>query len=400
MFSITQRLSIFLMLSTALAVGILRFSYTALLPSTRLAFEWSTSFASLLGSANLLGYLIGAFWAMRLAQNVKMLHYLSTAGLIGSLSLFCCAFVGFDGIWYISWRIISGICGGLLMILAPTVVAQCCDAAKRLQINLIGFSGVGIGVLAATLFLPYLDRLSITTAWLILFGFALSFSALIAAIIYPFKAQLDHNTQTMAPNTPADGLYKSLILVYGCSAFAYIPHSLFWIDYLTQSLALSLFWINFNWILYGLGSALGAVTAYYLAVQLGNFKALKVLYSCYVAAILFAIFSQIPLLTFLSSFLTGLLNPAVVFLTSYTILQRYGLAYKKLWSMATITFATVQLIGGLSFSALQSMQISYNQQFILAALVLLGGLIYFLLYLKRHELQQKNILAQRTSSLK
>lgn len=90
----------------------------------------------------------------------------------------------------------------------------------------------------------------------------------------------------------------------------------------------------------------------------------------------------------------------MVFLTSYTILQRYGLAYKKLWSMATITFATVQLIGGLSFSALQSMQISYNQQFILAALVLLGGLIYFLLYLKRHELQQKNILAQRTSSLK
>lgn len=400
MFSTTQRLSVFLMLSTALAVGILRFSYTALLPSTRLAFEWTSQFASLLGSANLLGYLIGAFWAMRLAQNVKMLHYLSTAGLMGSISLLCCAFSGFDEFWYIAWRIVSGICGGLMMILAPTIVAQCCDAAKRLQINFIGFSGVGIGVLAATLFLPYLDRLSITTAWLILFGFALSFSVLIAAIIYPFKAQLDHNTQTVAPNTPADGLYKSLILVYGCSAFAYIPHSLFWIDYLTQSLGLSLFWINFNWILYGLGSALGAVTAYMLAVQFGNFRALKILYTCYVAAILFAIFSQIPLLTFLSSFLTGLLNPAVVFLTSYTILQVYGLAYKKLWGLATITFATIQLIGGLSFSALQSLQVSYNQQFILAALVLLAGLIYFLVSLRRAHRQQQQALTQGASPFK
>ena len=389
MFSITQRLSIFLMLSTALAVGILRFSYTALLPSTREAFTWSASFASLLGSANLLGYLIGAFWAMRLAQNVKMLHYLSAAGFLGSLSLFCCAFAGFDGIWYISWRIISGICGGLLMILAPTVVAQCCAAQDRLKINFIGFSGVGIGVLAATLFLPYLDRLSITTAWLILFGFALSFSALIAAIIYPFKAQLDHNTQTVAPNTVPDGLYKTLILVYGCSAFAYIPHSLFWIDYLTQSLGLSLYWINFNWILYGVGSALGAVTAYLFAVKFGNFKALKILYTCYVTAILFALLSSFPVLTLLSSFLTGLLNPAVVFLTSYIILQHYGLAYKKLWGMATMSFAAVQLIGGLSFSALQSFNVSYPQQFTLAALVLGLGSLYFMLYIRPYETAYK-----------
>ena len=388
MFSITQRLSIFLMLSTGLAVGILRFSYTALLPSTREAFAWSSNFASVLGSANLLGYLIGAFWAMRLAQNVKMLHYISSAALLGSISLLCCAFDGFHATWYVIWRIISGICGGLLMILAPTIVAQCCAAEDRLKINFIGFSGVGIGVLAATLFLPYLDRISITTAWLILFAFALSFTTLIAKLIYPFHQQLHHNTQTVAPNTQPDALYKTLVLVYGCSAFAYIPHSLFWIDYLSQSLGLSLYWINFNWILYGLGSALGAVTAYIFALKFGNFKALKILYSCYVAAILFALFSSVPLLTFLSSFLTGLLNPAVVFLTSYTILQRYGLAYKKLWGMATITFASIQLIGGLSFSALQSLDISYPQQFILAAVVLGSGTLYFM-YKVDHQSQYK-----------
>ncbi len=394
MFSITQRLSIFLMLSTGLAVGILRFSYTALLPSTREAFAWSSNFASVLGSANLLGYLIGAFWAMRLAQNVKMLHYLTGAGVIGSLSLICCAFDGFIGAWYIFWRVISGICGGLLMILAPTVVAQCTAAAQRLKINFIGFSGVGIGVLVATLFLPYLDRMSITHAWLILFSFAVLFTIFIAKLIYPFHQQLDANTQTQAPNTRPDGFYKTLILVYGCSAFAYIPHSLFWVDYLTQSLGLSLFWINFNWILYGCGSALGAVTAYLFAVKLGNLKALKVLYSFYVAAILFALIPTFPIFTFLSSFLTGLLNPAVVFLTSYTILQYYGLAYKKLWGMATMTFALVQLIGGLSFSGLQSIGVAYPQQFVLAALVLLSGTLYFMHYVRRYERDFEKQVAQ------
>lgn len=382
MFSITQRLSVFLMLSTALAIGILRFSYTALLPSTRVAFEWSTSFASLLGSANLLGYLIGAFWAMRLAQNARMLHYLTAAGVVGSLSLLCCAFAGFNGSWYIFWRLLSGICGGLLMILAPTVVAQCCAPEQRLKINFIGFSGVGIGVLAATLFLPYLDQISIRSAWLILAAFAFSFTLILASIIYPFQAQLHHNTQIAAPTAVVDGLYKCLIVVYGCSAFAYIPHSLFWVDYLSQSLNLSLYWINLNWMLYGLGSALGAVSAYGLALKLGHFKALTWLYSVYVCAILAAVFSQWSLFTLVSSFLTGLLNPAVVFLTSYTILQRYGLAYKKLWGMATMTFASVQLIGGLSFSALQSVHISYNTQFILAAMVLLLGTLSFIGYLK------------------
>jgi len=131
--------------------------------------------------------------------------------------------------------------------------------------------------------------------------------------------------------------------------------------------------LHFNWILYGLGSALGAFSAYILARKFGNFTALKILYSVYILAIFIATLNANPFLTFSSSFFTGMLNPAVVFLTSYTILQLYGLAYKKLWSIATLCFAAVQLIGGLSFSALQYLGLNYHQQFMLAALVLLAG---------------------------
>ncbi|WP_291355976.1 YbfB/YjiJ family MFS transporter [Acinetobacter sp. UBA3106] len=367
------KLSIFLCLSMCLGIGILRFSYTALLPSTREAFDWTTGFASLLGSANLLGYLIGAFWAMRLPQTKIMTRYIQIAAITGMFSLLCCAFSDFAKVWYIFWRVVSGVSGGLLMILSPSVVAQCCDLQDRFKINFIGFSGIGIGVLLATLFLPYLDQISTQTAWLILCSFALIICIGLSSLLQQFKHQLFTQANQSSTEVRLNTLFYSLLIAYASSAFAYIPHSLFWIDYLSHELGLSLFWINFNWILYGLGSALGAFTAYALARKFGNFTSLKILYSLYIMAIFIATLSINPLLTFASSFFTGMLNPAVVFLTSYTILQLYGVAYKKLWSIATLSFASVQLIGGLSFSTLQHFSVTYHQQFLLASFILLLG---------------------------
>lgn len=373
-----------------LGIGILRFSYTALLPSTREAYEWSHNFASILGSANLLGYLVGAYWAMKIPQNPKMPIYIISAAFVGSISLFACAFSSFSEPWYLTWRFISGISGGLLMILSPSVVAQCSDLQHRFKINFIGFSGIGLGVLCATLFMPYLDQIAISTAWLILCAFAFGMSALLWFLVRPFQTQLQVIPATQSQPDQVGFIYYSLLIAYACSAFAYIPHSLFWIDYLSHVLVLNLFWMNFNWILYGLGSALGAYSAYALARRLGNFAALKVLYSIYIFAVLIAVLSFSPIFTFISSFLTGLLNPAVVFLTSYTILQLYGLAYKKLWSMATLSFATIQLLGGISFSTLQHFGVSYHQQFSIASAVLLLGTLQLFWFTRPHAKTSQN----------
>jgi hypothetical protein len=276
------------------------------------------------------------------------------------------------------------------MILSPSVVAQCSDLQHRFKINFIGFSGIGLGVLCATLFMPYLDRIAISTAWLILCAFAFGISALLWFLVRPFQAQLQAIPATQSQSDRVGFIYYSLLIAYACSAFAYIPHSLFWIDYLSHVLVLNLFWINFNWILYGLGSALGAYSAYVLARRLGNFATLKVLYSIYIFAVLIAVLSFSPIFTFISSFLTGLLNPAVVFLTSYTILQLYGLAYKKLWSMATLSFATIQLLGGISFSTLQHFGVSYHQQFSIASAVLLLGTLQLFWFTRPHAKNNHN----------
>ena len=378
------RLSLFLCLSMCLGIGILRFSYTALLPSIREAFGWSASFASILGSANLLGYLAGAFWAMKLPQDRSMMCYIQVAAIAGTISLLSCAFSGFSEYWYMVWRIISGISGGLLMILSPSVVAQCCELKDRFRINFIGFSGIGLGVLMATLFLPYIHDISTQYAWIILFSFATFICVILSYLLKGFKQYLNAPTLAQQNSEKISALYYCLLIVYSTSAFAYVPHSLFWIDYLTNTLHLFPLGINLNWILYGTGSALGAFSAYLLAQRLGNIGALKVLYSLYVLGIFVAVLNDSPLFTFMSSFFTGLLNPAVVFLTSYTILQIYGTAYKKLWSIATLCFASIQLLGGLSFSLLQHYGVSYHQQFIIAATVLLMGTLQLFYFTRKH----------------
>lgn len=65
-------------------------------------------------------------------------------------------------------------------------------------------------------------------------------------------------------------MYFSLLIVYASSAPMFPTHC-FWIDYLKNTLHLNLYLINLNWILYGSGSALGAISVYLLARKIWQF---------------------------------------------------------------------------------------------------------------------------------
>ena len=56
------RMSLLVFLATCLGIGIFRFSYTALMPIMIVQYGWTHDFASYLGSANLLGYLLAHYW--------------------------------------------------------------------------------------------------------------------------------------------------------------------------------------------------------------------------------------------------------------------------------------------------------------------------------------------------
>lgn len=108
------RMSLLVFLATCLGIGIFRFSYTALMPIMIVQYGWTHDFASYLGSANLLGYLVGALLALFSIKEKSIPALIITSAVLGSLSLICCSFIHMPLAWFVLWRTISGVAGGLL----------------------------------------------------------------------------------------------------------------------------------------------------------------------------------------------------------------------------------------------------------------------------------------------
>ncbi|MCU4424072.1 MFS transporter [Acinetobacter sp. WU_MDCI_Abxb74] len=365
------RMSLLVFLATCLGIGVFRFSYTALMPIMIEQYGWTHDFASFLGSANLLGYLIGALLALLSIKEKYIPSMIVLSTIAGSLSLLGCSFMDMPLAWFIFWRTVSGIAGGLLMILAPSFAMKYIPTTQRLKVNFLGFSGIGMGVLSATIIIPVLKNIPVQYVWDIFASISILGSVLLYQLLRTNTAQVikPHSTNLQASQKSRLGLV--IIIAYMCSAFAYIPHSLFWMDYLSGTLHFSLEQRNLFWVLYGAGSCIGAFVAYCLSRIMGYLQTIKWLYAIYCLAVVLPFFSQFTSLLALSSFFTGLLTPAAVFISSYSLLQIYEQRYQKLWSLATIGFASTQLLGGVVISTLHHLHWSYAHLFLLGGIVLL-----------------------------
>lgn len=369
------RMSLLVFLATCLGIGIFRFSYTALMPIIIVQYGWTHDFASFLGSANLLGYLLGALLALFSIKEKSIPILIVSSAVVGSLSLLCCAFIHMPLVWFMFWRTISGIAGGLLMILAPSFAMKNIAMSQRLKVNFLGFSGIGVGVLSATIIIPLLKNMPVQYVWSIFAALSI-FGSLILSQLLKHQPQQSVQTTSQTPQSIKHSrLGLVIIIAYMCSAFAYIPHSLFWMDYLSGTLHFPLQQRNLFWVLYGIGSYIGAFVAYCLSRFTGYLQAIKWLYGIYCIAVALPFFSHAISLLALSSFLTGLLTPATVFISSYSLLQIYEQRYQKLWSLATIGFASTQLLGGVVISTLHHLHWSYAHLFLMSGIVLLFALI-------------------------
>jgi len=364
-------MSLIVFLATCLGIGVFRFSYTALMPIMIEQYHWTHDFASYLGSANLLGYLMGALLVLLSIKEKYLPPMIVLSAIAGSLRLLCCSFMDMPLVWFIFWRTISGIAGGLLMILAPSFAMKYIPTTQRLKVNFLGFSGIGVGVLSATIIIPLLQNMPIHYVWYIFAGLSLLGSLTLYRLLSRNTAKFIKPQSSALQASQKSRLGLVIIIAYMCSAFAYIPHSLFWMDYLSGTLHFPLQQRNLFWVLYGTGSCIGALVAYCLSRLTGYLQAIKWLYTIYCLAVVLPFFSHTASLLALSSLLTGLLPPATVFISSYSLLQIYEQRYQKLWSIATIGFASTQLLGGVVISALHHLHWSYAHLFLLGGTVLL-----------------------------
>ena len=357
-----------------IGLGLNRFSYVAFIPIL-VAENWvSPVQAGYLGAANLLGYLIGAVSANWTATRYGVAASVRFNLVLSILSFMACAWpAGIE--WLTVWRLIAGVTGAQLMVIAvPAVLSQIPLAGKGRASGLV-FSGIGVGIIFSGYALPRLAELGISETWLALAVLCAVFS------IFAWRGWPGKAVATNATNAPsADKILTLpvlfLLLAYALDAVGFVPHTVYWVDYVARALGLGSRIGGYFWMILGLGAVFGPIAAGWCADKIGFKFSLMIALALKTAAVALPLISTDYLSLTISSFIVGAMTPGMVALVSgYTALLVGPQRNRQVWGWMTFSFATAQAGSGYFMAWLFGTTSSYIPLFWAGSLALLAGLI-------------------------
>jgi MFS family permease len=176
-------------------------------------------------------------------------------------------------------------------------------------------------------------------------------------------------------------LTVTLILVaHGLNALGYLAHTMFWVDYLVRELGLSLADGGYYWAMFGLGAAVGPMLTGTLADWLGLKPCLIAGFVIKAGAALLPVLHSSHLALLASSLLMGICTPGIVALVSAYALDRVGpLHHRRVWGLATTSFAVAQAVGGALMAYAATRLDAYGPLFLASAVALVGSVVCILL---------------------
>ncbi|MEZ2738682.1 YbfB/YjiJ family MFS transporter [Comamonas jiangduensis] len=368
-------------LATLSGVGLARFAYTALMPQMVLAGWFTGEQVAYLGAANLLGYLIGALAAAPLADRLGAVRVLVLCWAAVALSFIGCSFAQPMPVFFV-WRLISGMAGATLMVLGPSIAMAATPLARRAALGPLMFCGIGVGALLSATLVPSLALQSLGAVW---WGLALVCVATLwggwrCARLLPAPAPISITPQALAPALPAPAIWTLpvvlVLLAYVTDGFGFVPHTVFWVDYLARELHLGASYASTQWAIFGLGAVAGPLCASLCATRWGWWRTTAGAYALKAAAI------GLPLVWAdfaghaVSGFVVGALSPGMAAITSGYVMQLLGPAqHKKMWGYATAAFALLQATAGYFMAYLYASTGSYHSLFIWGCAALSLGMV-------------------------
>jgi len=349
------------MAATLTGVGIARFAYVAILPVLVQQGWFGRDAAGHLGAANLAGYLLGIGLAALLAGRYAPGWLVRWAMLLCALSLFACAWRGGGMPWFLFWRVVAGACGAILMVQAPVLILPRVAAARRGRVAGLIFSGVGLGIVAAATVVPSLATFGLVPAWLGLGGIC----ALLTILSWNHWPHTPAAPPASAPAAQAVGQGYSgpimlLCLAYTLNAIGYLPHTLFWADYITRELHRPLAAAGFFWGCFGVGAACGPYLTGVLADRFGLTRTLGLGFTLKAIGVALPLVATGTPALLASSVLVGFFSPGIVGAASSYALEIGGAAqHRRNWTAMNLCFSLAQAGGASAMVALMSGRTSY-----------------------------------------
>ncbi|EGR1310264.1 YbfB/YjiJ family MFS transporter [Vibrio cholerae] len=365
--------------ATLIGNGIGRFAYIALMPALIQAGCFSSSEALLLGVATLIGYIFGAPAVNLLLRYFSVGQLIRTAMLVSSLSYLGCAVQEAPILWFYLLRTLAGIAGAMLMVLAPPVIVRMHKSEVKARISGVVFSGIGLGAMLSGTLIPALIYFSVISAWLGMGVMALTTTVLTWNAWGDVHNQGSSGIVQASFNTLSKLQRMTVMLIlfaYTFNAIGYLPHTLFWVDYLVRELGISMFSGGLYWAVFGIGAAIGPVLTGMLGDRVGIKHALLIAFIGKAIGVALPLLSTTPVALFISSLFVGIFTPGTVTLVSTYTLEVVGYErHTKAWSVMTLSFAISQGVAGYVMALYATSIGSYQMLFLISS----GALVFSIL---------------------
>ncbi|NHB50442.1 YbfB/YjiJ family MFS transporter [Helicobacter pylori] len=351
-------------LGTFLSNGLARFGYVVLIPLLILSGNLTPNQSFQLGIAILIGYIFGSLSIKFLNRFIPLESIAKISFFLIALSFFACYFENIPFFWLWTWRFIAGVASSALMILVAPLSLPYIKENQRAKIGGFIFSGIGIGAIFSGFILPLISSYNIKLTWIFLGS--ISLIAFVCALIWLKNFSFVNKQNKQEENKFKLSLFLWLLIIsYALNAIGFLPHTLFWVDYLIRNLNISPTIAGTSWAFFGFGATLGSLLSGSIAHILGIKKAhifLLILKS--IACFLPIFFHQVSLLN-LSIFMMGATTTANVNLTNMMALNIVGTQhFARASSWLTFSFGIFQAL----FSYIFTVFLGYLGYFLVFAI--------------------------------
>jgi predicted MFS family arabinose efflux permease len=338
--------------ASLIGIGLARFAYTPLLPVLIQEHWFSASAVVYLGAANLVGYLIGAMLGRPFAARVGNVSALRAMKVLVTLAFLACAFP-FSTSWFFVWRLLSGIAGGVIMVLVAATILPHIPAHRQGLATGAVFFGLGCGIAASGTLLPLLLRFGLSDTWI---GLA-ALSAMLTAASWrgwptgPGPVTAAHRS---SPEVCAAAV-RLLYAQYALMAASLVPAMIFLVDFIARGLHGGAALGSRFWVLYGAGAMIGPPLYGFFADRFGARSALRaILLVQAMALVCLAMTSDYAVIAVLAivigSFPPGIIPPILARVKE--LAPAHATRRNQIWSRATTLFAASQALSAYASSAI------------------------------------------------
>jgi MFS family permease len=340
--------------ASLVGIGLARFAYTPLIPALIGAHWFAAKDVVFLGAANLVGYLAGALAGRPLAARIGARRTLQAMMLLTSLAFFACA-VPLSVSWFFGWRFLSGLSGGIIMVLAALTILPQVPVERRGMASGAIFLGIGVGIAASGSVVPLLLSYGLGTTWIGL-G-ALSLLLTLASWGWwpqaPATASAGADAPTAAAPARTGFALKLIYSQYALKAVGLVPMMVFLVDYAARGLHMDTHTASLFWVIYGVGATIGPMLYGALGDRLGIGNATRLGLVLQIGAAAVMVLTHNYLVLGLTTLVIGTFPSGVVPLTLSRIrhtLRHDAAAQGAAWSRATTIFALFQALAGYAYS--------------------------------------------------